>query len=387
MATIETRKGKKKTSYRVVWYHRKDKRHQTCDTLVDAELWKALIEQTGGDDAAARRAVEAQASTAPMLSDVAESHIDRLIDITPYTRGKYLAMVRNQWSMLDAPVDTLTEDDIIRWVQWMRRDGRDGEGYSAKSIKNSHGLLFSVLAYAVKRGHRPDNPAADTRLPVVRRTQTAERNKYMTAEEVAALRHHIGDRHLPHFDLLWGTGMRAGELLALTPEDFTVIDGVVHVSVTKSIKMPERGTRAYIGEPKSQRSFRTIDVDDGTMSTVWPLVRAAGHGQLVFSLSTSERLTNSRDLWVRMWEPALRRAQAAGFTKSPSVHSLRHSHASHLIAHGVRMEDVSDRLGHGSVGITDAVYRHRVPSTTATASSTFARGNLVTHAAPAEIPA
>ena len=52
-----------------------------------------------------------------------------------------------------------------------------------------------------------------------------------------------------------------------------------------------------------------------------------------------------------------------------SFHSLRHTHASHLIAEGVDIMTISRRLGHASPSITLTVYGHLMPNTDARAAS------------------
>jgi integrase len=47
-----------------------------------------------------------------------------------------------------------------------------------------------------------------------------------------------------------------------------------------------------------------------------------------------------------------------GFPKGASLHSLRHSHGSHLVAEGVPLPVVAERLGHSSVRTTADVYTH-----------------------------
>jgi site-specific recombinase XerD len=46
--------------------------------------------------------------------------------------------------------------------------------------------------------------------------------------------------------------------------------------------------------------------------------------------------------------------------KGASLHSLRHSHGSHLLAAGVSLADVSKRLGHSNVFVTATVYSHAI---------------------------
>jgi len=49
-----------------------------------------------------------------------------------------------------------------------------------------------------------------------------------------------------------------------------------------------------------------------------------------------------------------------GLPKGASLHSLRHSHGSHLLANGVPLPAVSERLGHSSVRTTAEVYAHAI---------------------------
>jgi integrase len=46
--------------------------------------------------------------------------------------------------------------------------------------------------------------------------------------------------------------------------------------------------------------------------------------------------------------------------KGASLHLLRHSHGSHLLAAGMELPAVSERLGHSSVLVTATVYSHRI---------------------------
>jgi integrase len=54
------------------------------------------------------------------------------------------------------------------------------------------------------------------------------------------------------------------------------------------------------------------------------------------------------------------------------VHDLRHSHASLLLAAGVPVKVVSERLGHATVTITMEIYQHVMPGMQAEAAAKFA---------------
>ena len=64
------------------------------------------------------------------------------------------------------------------------------------------------------------------------------------------------------------------------------------------------------------------------------------------------------------------------------LHDLRHTHATLLLAAGVPVKVVSERLGHASAMITLGVYAHVMPGMQAEAAATF--GALLSGAEPPE---
>ena len=80
-------------------------------------------------------------------------------------------------------------------------------------------------------------------------------------------------------------------------------------------------------------------------------------------------LRHHSNFYGKVWIPAVRKAQAAGLEKSPRIHDLRHSFVSWSLAEGVPMHEVSRRVGHQSVAITDARYAHLDPGTDAAFSA------------------
>lgn len=361
MASIETRSGRSGTSFRVIWRVREGrkwvKKAVSFPDEAGARQYKSLIESMDGDKAAADRVIIAHASEAPLLSTVAAEHILRLIDVTPYTRTKYQTHIDHHFKHLDMPIDRITEDDIARWVSWMFNDapvrGKTDPGYAQKTISNAHSFLSAVLAYAVKRGYCPKNVAGDTRLPTPAHREGGE--KFLSVEEISALMPHFAPKYQTYARFLFATGLRAGEFLALKPEDFTIADGTVYVRILRAMKQASGGVGVYEGPPKTKTSRRTIDVDAATMELVWPLVRAAGHGNYVFPAGTTQATTRLRQ---NMVEGAQSRASAAGFSKHFGLHTFRHSHAAHLLANGVPMHEVSWRLGHSSIQVTIDLYGH-----------------------------
>ncbi|HTM12339.1 MAG TPA: tyrosine-type recombinase/integrase, partial [Bryobacteraceae bacterium] len=63
----------------------------------------------------------------------------------------------------------------------------------------------------------------------------------------------------------------------------------------------------------------------------------------------------------------VRRLQKAGILDA-SFHTLRHTHASHLLSRGVPLAAVSARLGHADPSITARIYSHAIPTDDARAA-------------------
>jgi integrase len=168
--------------------------------------------------------------------------------------------------------------------------------------------------------------------------------------------------------------MRRGELLALRWSEVDLYGATVKVS--HALEESDRGLR--FKPPKTKYGRRAIPLPQTAVDVLRAhKVRqlecriALGQGKsepdaLVFSTLQGDPLSRddlSRDWWRLTVTLKLPRV---------SFHSLRHSHASALIASGLDVLTISRRLGHGSPVVTLGVYGHmfrdkdrrrRMPST------------------------
>jgi integrase len=113
-----------------------------------------------------------------------------------------------------------------------------------------------------------------------------------------------------------------------------------------------------VGPTKSRKSRRTVSLSDDVVDVLAPLVTRPGD-ELLFTNTNGNRVLHA-NFWNRVWKPAADQF-AADTGKRPRVHDLRHSHASHLIAKGVHLEVIRDRLGHENISTTSGVYSHLMP--------------------------
>ena len=150
------------------------------------------------------------------------------------------------------------------------------------------------------------------------------------------------------FQMLYWTGIREGELLALTPADFDFEKGTVKISKTyQRIKGED-----MITSPKTEKSNRTIQLPKflcDEMQDYLKMLYDMGLEDRVFPI-TKSYLHREMD----------RGSKAAG-VKRIRIHDLRHSHISLLIDMGFSAVAIADRVGHESIEITYR-YAHLFPS-------------------------
>ena len=141
------------------------------------------------------------------------------------------------------------------------------------------------------------------------------------------------------FQMLYWTGIREGELLALTPADFDFEKGTVKISKTyQRIKGED-----MITSPKTKKSNRTVQMPDflcTEMQEFFDMQYGLKRKDRIFII-TKSYLHHEMD----------RGSKAAG-VKRIRIHDLRHSHISLLIDMGFSAVAIADRVGHESIEIT-----------------------------------
>lgn len=159
------------------------------------------------------------------------------------------------------------------------------------------------------------------------------------------------------FITLFYTGMRLGEIQALTWKDFK--NG--ELQIVKSLTRKAQGKSYAIKEPKSTSSIRNIQVGKNLELYLNKYKekqsKLAGFNEDWFMFGNLKPL--AKTTITREKDKAIKEAGV----KRISIHDFRHSHASNLIANGINIVAVSKRLGHSSVEMTLRVYTHLIKTT------------------------
>lgn len=167
-----------------------------------------------------------------------------------------------------------------------------------------------------------------------------------TVEEFNKFINHVDNYvYQVFFRLLFATGMRRGEALALQKTD---IENNI-ITINKSIKHFENGFLPT----KNANSKRKIAIDTNTLKYIKPLLK---HSKgFIFGDYQSLGITSVQ----RTFTTAIKKSGV----KPIRLHDLRHSHATLLINNGVNIVAVSKRLGHSDINMTLKVYTHLLDKT------------------------
>lgn len=148
------------------------------------------------------------------------------------------------------------------------------------------------------------------------------------------------------------TGLRFAEALALTPVDFDFDNNILTIDKTWDYK----STTGTFKATKTAKSVRRIAIDWQIVGQFRPIIASLPEDEPIFveknEDGTYKRIFNSTyNKWLSQ------KCKEANITEI-SIHSLRHTHASVLLAAGVSINSISDRLGHADVGVTQETYAH-----------------------------
>lgn len=154
------------------------------------------------------------------------------------------------------------------------------------------------------------------------------------------------------FIILYYTGMRLGEALALQWSDF--YDG--KLNITKSITRKTKKGSYEIKEPKNIFSVRSIELGDTINAFMLEFQdreqKICGYNDKWFIFGRMNPLPQTNI--DRTKDKAIKKANL----RRIRIHDLRHSHASNLIANNVNIVAVSKRLGHKDINMTLNTYTH-----------------------------
>ena len=206
--------------------------------------------------------------------------------------------------------------DVIAWQNHLLAFKRaNGKGYSASYLRKIHSQLNAIFNHAVDFYHLPSNPAQKAGNIAI---EEYKEMLFWTKEEYQKFAEEMMDKPVSYyaFQMLYWTGIREGELLALTPADFDFERGTVKISKTyQRLKGQD-----VITSPKTKKSNRTIQMPDFLCQEMQEFFK------MQYGLKKKDRIFSVTKSYLH--HEMDRGAKAAG-VKRIRIHDLRHPYVKH----------------------------------------------------------
>jgi integrase len=239
----------------------------------------------------------------------------------------------------------------------LKSGGNSGKALSARTVGHAHRVLHQALSRAVANEILARNVASAVSPPKVEQKEV----EILKAEQIVHVLQRLNGHELyPVVALDLATGLRRGELLALTWANIDLEGAVLRVE--RSLEETKAGLR-FKG-PKTLHGRRTISLPPSAVMILREHRRRQLETRLALGLGRPEP-----DALV-FCEPGgapflpsklsygWRNACIALALPRVTLHALRHTHASALIAAGLDVLKISRRLGHSDPTVTLRTYAH-----------------------------
>lgn len=252
-------------------------------------------------------------------------------------------------------LSSITPDDYQNFLNKLTKK------YTHKTIKTINSEVKGIFKYAVSNSWIDRNPTIDARLPkqedisttsdlltsneVIRVVDYIMNNKWIARKKDGKTP--IGTPYTIVFALY--TGMRQGEILGLKYNDVDFKNGILHIRQQYNKLKADSKERGLV-PLKTRTSYRDIAVPEKILDMI-QMLHIPGD-ELCF-YSHEDTVPNESSLGYH-----LHRILKKLDIDKPNYHFhyLRHQHASMLLAKGIDIQAVSQRLGHADIETTSAFY-------------------------------
>jgi integrase/recombinase XerD len=263
----------------------------------------------------------------------------RLADHTLDSYARDLAALQAFAAARARPVDALHRGELETMIR-----ERMGEGRSPRSVARLIACVRGFYRFLTVHERIASNPAVDLQAPRAWRVlpkflSIADVDRLIGAPDVSTPGG-LRDRAL--IELLYATGLRVSELVALRAQDLHLEGG-------------------YLTAAGKGRKQRIVPIGDEAAKWVAMYV-AEGRPRLLRRRSSPRLFVNARGGGVGMtrvgvWKVLKRYGAQVGLARQISPHVLRHSFATHLLERGADLRAIQMMLGHADLSTTQ-IYTH-----------------------------
>lgn len=271
--------------------------------------------------------------------------------------GVYNLYIKNS-SLTNKKVKSLKAIDMQRFYNSL-----ENENVSANTIKIIHNIIKPFLHFLYINGLniRDLSISGTVKLPKI--IKSDDKKTVLSLEDQQKFIDYLtatnnSDRLIYMFAL--GTGLRLGEILALTWDDIT--DGMVNVNKNiKCVKIDNKWTIIVQDTPKTEKSNRTVPIPDNILSELALHEKKQNEfKKFIGNMYTDNNVVFPTELGTYIDPSNLNRRFKKTLVKAGlnpiKFHSLRHTYATRLFENDVQPKVVSDLLGHKDITTTLNIY-------------------------------
>ena len=224
----------------------------------------------------------------------------------------------------------------------------DGSHYAERTINNAKVIMSRYFSFAISLGYIENNPCHNVKKyidPSKKKDPFSKIENFWEIDEFNRFISFVDDEYWRDvFQFLYETGLREGELFALTWENIFFQERKIRIRQSISPKCIEKTIGYRIKAPKNQRSYRELDMQQ---SLYHILIKRLNHEKNKDGFNKSyfvfgdikplaqSTLARNLDYYIKL-----------SGVKRITPHGFRHSHASLLIHNKIDDSLIAERLGH-----------------------------------------
>ncbi|HDK7215184.1 TPA: site-specific integrase [Clostridium botulinum] len=277
------------------------------------------------------------------LIDIYLDDVKNKIRFTTYRQKESIFTLKIKPYFKDLNLNEITPNDIRKWQNVMMQNN-----YAPGYLRTINKQLNAIFNFSIKYYNLNSNPIS--KAGSMGRINNKKEIQFWTVKEFKTFMQYVKK---PVYKLLFNTlfwsGIRSGELLALTYKDIDLENKIIKINKTY-VRINKKD---IINPPKTPKSKRDVTIPNALCEQI------EDYKNKMYSIKEDERIFTMAKQNINAM---LNRVIKKSSIKRIRLHDLRHSHASLLIELGFTPLLISQRLGHENVETTLNIYSHLYPN-------------------------
>lgn len=246
-------------------------------------------------------------------------------------------------------LNEITSFNIKKWQNYINNKKTDKGEYLSDTYKNTiHRDLVAIFNHAKKFYNLNPSPCDNIKALGSKKPRPRQ---FFTIDNFRTFISYIDDEQIRLiFKMLFYTGVRIGELLALTFKDIDLDNKMIDINKTIN-----KTKRVYnITKPKTLGSIRKVALPDNLVEDIKHYISKCYDTReniMIFTINYEGVANRLRGVLAKHND-----------LPKVNIHSFRHSHVALLVELGANPLLIAERLGHSDIKMTLNTYAHLYPN-------------------------